>query len=211
MRVTELPIAGAYEFEPRSFPDERGRFTAPFQERPFVEALGHPLRLAQLNTSFSRAGVIRGVHFADVPPGQAKYVYCPRGALVDVIVDLRRGSPTFGRHTSVRLDDVSCRAVYLAEGLGHGFVALADETVMVYACSEAYNPTAEHALDPWDPELALPWTEFLDGREPIISAKDLEAPSLARHLAADTLPRYEDCLAWYDRTRASGTTAPGGH
>lgn len=191
VRVTELAIPGSFEFLPRTFPDDRGRFAAPFQEPAFEAAVGHGLRVAQVNTSVSRAGVIRGVHFANVPPGQAKYVYCPRGALVDVIVDLRVGSPDFGRHVAVRLDEDTCRAVYLPEGLGHAFVALAEDTTMVYLCTEGYNPTAEHGVNPMDPDLALPWTDLLDGREPILSDKDTTAPSLAQALSTDLLPRYQ--------------------
>ena len=132
-------------------------FAAPFQGAAFREALGFDLTVAQTNHSVSARGVIRGVHFADVPPGQAKYVYCPRGALLDVVVDVRVGSPTFGRFEAVELDGRSCRAVYLAEGLGHAFVALEDDTVMAYLCSTPYNPGAEHGVSPLDPALGLPW------------------------------------------------------
>ena len=121
--------------------------------------------------------MIRGVHFADVPPGQAKYVYCARGALLDVIVDLRVGSPTYGLVEAVELDAASSRAVYLAEGLGHAFVALDDDTAMTYLCSTGYRPGAEHGVHPLDPELDLPWPSGLD---PILSDKDAAAPSLAQ-------------------------------
>jgi len=140
VKAYELPIAGAWVFEPTVFPDQRGMFAAPFQGQVFREALGFDLTIAQTNHSVSARGVIRGVHFADVPPGQAKYVYCPRGALLDVVVDVRVGSPTFGRYEAVELDGRSCRAVYLAEGLGHAFVAREDETVMAYLCSTPYAP-----------------------------------------------------------------------
>ena len=126
MRVRELAVTGAFEFIPRSFPDSRGLFVAPYSEQVFVDAVGHPMRVAQANHSMSKRGVIRGVHFADVPPGQAKYVYCPRGALLDVIIDIRIGSPTFGTWDSVRCDDHEYRAVYLPEGVGHAFISLAE-------------------------------------------------------------------------------------
>src|SRR5436309_1844239 len=132
MQVRELDIAGSWEFTPPAFPDHRGMFAAPFQGEAFTAAVGYPLRLAQTNHSVSRRGTIRGVHFADVPPSQAKYVYCPSGALLDVVVDVRVGSPTFGEHEVVRLDAQDYHAVYLAEGLGHAFVALEDDTVMSY-------------------------------------------------------------------------------
>jgi epimerase EvaD len=198
MQVRELAVAEAFEFTPTSFPDHRGLFVAPFQEEAFVKAVGRPMPVGQTNHSVSRRGVIRGVHFADVPPGQAKYVYCPRGALLDVIVDLRVGSPTFGRWDSVRLDSVEFRAVYLAEGLGHAFVALEDDTVMSYLCSTGYNPGAEHGVNPLDPELDLPWPADL---EPVLSEKDTAAPSLAVARQEGLLPSYAECTAYYRKLR----------
>jgi epimerase EvaD len=194
MKVRELAVRDAYEFTPQQFPDHRGLFVAPFQEAALVEAVGHPLRLAQTNHSVSRRGTIRGVHFAHTPPGQAKYVYCPSGALLDVIVDLRVGSPTFGRWDAVRLDSVDFRAVYLAEGLGHAFVALEENTAMAYLCSTGYSPTREHGITPLDPELGLPWPTDL---EPVMSEKDTDAPTLAEARAAGLLPSYEACRAHY--------------
>ena len=194
MKATELTIAGAWVFEPQVFPDNRGRFTAPFQADVFGEALGFELHVAQVNHSVSARGVIRGVHFADVPPGQAKYVYCARGALLDVIVDIRVGSPTYGVVEAVELDAASSRAVYLAEGLGHAFVALADDTAMTYLCSTGYRPGAEHGIDPLDPELDLPWPS---GLEPILSDKDATAPTLAQARADGLLPSWDTCQARY--------------
>ena len=190
MKARELSIAGAWVFEPTVFPDPRGVFAAPFQGAVFREALGFDLTVAQTNHSVSARGVVRGVHFADVPPGQAKYVYCPRGALLDVVVDVRVGSPTYRAHEAVELDGRSCRAVYLAEGLGHAFVALEDDTVMAYLCSTPYNPKAEHGVSPLDPDLGLPWPA---GLEPVLSDKDRAAPTLAAARAAGVLPAWEAC------------------
>ena len=201
MQVRELTVADAFEFTPTSFPDHRGLFVAPFQREAFVKAVGHPLPVGQSNHSVSGRGVIRGVHFADVPPGQAKYVYCPKGALLDVIVDLRVGSPTFGTCDTVRLDAVDYRAVYLPEGLGHAFVALEDDTVMSYLCSTGYNPAAEHGINPLDPELGLNWPADL---EPVLSEKDVAAPGLAEAEAAGLLPSYAECVAFYERQRTGG-------
>ncbi|WP_214370338.1 dTDP-4-dehydrorhamnose 3,5-epimerase family protein [Pseudonocardia sp. H11422] len=198
MRVTELPIAGAWTFEPPVFPDARGVFAAPFQSTAFRSALGFDLTVAQTNHSMSARGVIRGVHFADTPPGQAKYVYCPRGALLDVIVDVRVGSPTFGCFEAVELDAASCRAVYLAEGLGHAFVALTDDTVMSYLCSTPYNPTGEHGVSPVDPELGLPWPSDV---VPVLSDKDAAAPTLAEAAERGLLPRWDACVEWYAELR----------
>ena len=200
MKARELSIAGAWVFEPAVFPDARGVFAAPYQAAVFREALGFDLTVAQTNHSVSARGVIRGVHFADVPPGQAKYVYCPRGALLDVVVDVRVGSPTFGAHEAVELDDRSCRAVYLAEGLGHAFLALADDTVMAYLCSTPYTPGAEHGIDPLDPALDLPWPA---GLEPLLSEKDAAAPTLSDAAASGLLPDVTDCTARYDQLRVT--------
>jgi dTDP-4-dehydrorhamnose 3,5-epimerase len=198
MQVRELDIAGSWEFTPPAFPDNRGLFAAPYQEQAFVDAVGHPLRLAQTNHSVSRRGTIRGVHFADVPPSQAKYVYCPSGALLDVIVDIRVGSPTFGRWTAVRLDSEKFNAVYVSEGLGHAFIALAENTAMSYMCSEGFNPSAEHGITPLDPALGLPWPADL---EHILSDKDRDAPTLAEAEASGLLPSYDDCVAYRDKLR----------
>jgi dTDP-4-dehydrorhamnose 3,5-epimerase len=200
VHARQLEITGAFEFTPTSFPDARGLFVAPFQEGPFAQATGQRLPLGQTNHSVSARNVIRGVHFADVPPGQAKYVYCPSGAVLDLVVDLRVGSPTFGRWDSVRLDSTEYRALYLAEGLGHAFVALADDTVMTYLCSTPYNPSAEHGINPFDPELGIPWDEYLDG-DPILSDKDRAAPSLAEARANGLLPHFDDCVKHYERQR----------
>ncbi|AHI01212.1 dTDP-4-dehydrorhamnose 3,5-epimerase [Kutzneria viridogrisea] len=196
MQARELTISGTWEFIPSQFPDRRGTFVAPFQEQVFLEALGHPLRVAQTNHSVSRKGTIRGVHFADVPPSQAKYVYCPRGALLDVIVDIRVGSPTFGHWEAVRLDSTEFRAVYMSEGLGHAFVALEEDTAMTYLCSEGYNPGAEHGISPLDADLNLPWPAELPQ---IVSDKDLAAPTLKEALAEGLLPNYADCMAYREK------------
>jgi dTDP-4-dehydrorhamnose 3,5-epimerase len=198
MEARELSIAGAWVFEPTVFPDRRGVFAAPYQAGVFREALGFDLAVAQTNHSVSARGVIRGVHFADTPPGQAKYVYCPRGALLDVVVDVRVGSPTFGTHEAVELDARSCRAVYLAEGLGHAFMALEDDTVMAYLCSTPYTPGAEHGISPLDPALALPWPA---GPAPLLSGKDAAAPTLAEGRDRGLLPTMAACQARYTALR----------
>jgi dTDP-4-dehydrorhamnose 3,5-epimerase len=182
-----LSIEGAWLFTPPRFDDERGLFVAPFQGAAFAGAVGGPMAVAQVNHSVSRRGVIRGVHFADVPPGQAKYVYCAHGALLDVVVDVRVGSPTFGGHQAVRLAATDYQAVYLAEGLGHAFCALEDDTVAVYLCSTPYNPAAERTVSPLDPALGLPWPTDL---EPVLSTKDAAAPGIVEAAEAGTLPRY---------------------
>ncbi|MDT0317192.1 dTDP-4-dehydrorhamnose 3,5-epimerase family protein [Streptomyces millisiae] len=188
-----LAIEGAWSTRPRIFPDGRGSFHEWFRGVDFREATGHDLGLAQANCSVSRRGTLRGIHFADVPPGQAKYVTCVRGAVLDVVVDVRTGSPTYRRWEAVRLDDETRDAVFLSEGLGHGFLALTDEATVVYLCSEGYAPRREHGIDPLDPELGIAWPE---GIEPLLSPKDASAPSLAEAERRGLLPSYERCAAF---------------
>ncbi|MFF5025136.1 dTDP-4-dehydrorhamnose 3,5-epimerase [Streptomyces collinus] len=197
--MRQLGIADAWVLEPKVFPDERGSFHEWYRGAEFREATGYDLTLAQANCSVSRRGVLRGVHFADVPPGQAKYVTCVRGAVLDVVVDVRVGSPTFGRWEAVRLDDDTRHAVFLAEGLGHAFMALTDDATVVYVCSAGYAPGREHGVHPLDPGLGIPWPE---GVEPVMSAKDAEAPTLAEAERSGLLPGYADCSAHYERLRS---------
>uniref|UniRef100_A0AAU2JRA0 dTDP-4-dehydrorhamnose 3,5-epimerase n=1 Tax=Streptomyces sp. NBC_00049 TaxID=2903617 RepID=A0AAU2JRA0_9ACTN len=200
MKFRELSIEGAWEITPVQHGDPRGLFMEWYRFDHLAEAVGHPLRLAQGNLSVSAKDVVRGIHFADVPPGQAKYVTCVRGAVLDVIVDLRVGSPTFGRYEFVRLDDVDRRAVYISEGLGHGFCALTDDATLSYMCSETFNPSAEHSVHPLDPDLAIDWPA---GSAAQLSARDAAAPSLADAIASGLLPDYEECLR-YRRTLHDG-------
>ncbi|GAB7182556.1 dTDP-4-dehydrorhamnose 3,5-epimerase [Kitasatospora sp. Ki12] len=190
MKFRELSIEGAWEITPQQHGDPRGLFMEWYRFDALAEVAGHPLRMAQANLSVSAKDVVRGIHFADVPPGQAKYVSCVRGAVLDVIVDIRVGSPTFGRWEFVRLDDVDRRSVYISEGLGHGFCALTDDATLSYVCSETYNPTGEHAVHPLDPDLAIEWPAEV----PQLSARDEAAPSLAQALETGLLPKYDECL-----------------
>jgi dTDP-4-dehydrorhamnose 3,5-epimerase len=189
--VKALGIDGAWVLEPTIFPDERGAVHEWFRGAAFRETTGHDLALAQANCSVSRRGVLRGIHFAEVPPGQAKHVTCIRGAVLDVVVDIRVGSPTFGQWDSVQLDDETGRAVYVSEGLGHGFVALTDATV-IYLCSAPYTPEREHGVDPFDPALGIAWPSDV---EPVLSPKDAAAPSLAEAQDRGLLPSYAACQA----------------
>ncbi|MFE0440665.1 dTDP-4-dehydrorhamnose 3,5-epimerase [Streptomyces nigra] len=193
-----LGIDGAWVLEPQLFEDDRGTFHEWYRGGEFREATGHDLALAQANCSVSRRGVLRGLHYADVPPGQAKYVTCVRGAVLDVVADIRVGSPTFGQWEAVRLDDDGRRAVFLAEGLGHGFMALTDDATVVYLCSTGYDPRREHTVDALDPLLGITWP---DGLTPVLSPKDARAPSLAEAREAGLLPSYEACRARYARAR----------
>lgn len=185
--MKRLSIDGALLYTPRIHSDARGDFLESFRAADLREALGHSIELAQVNCSVSRRGVLRGIHFADVPPGQAKYVMCVAGEVLDVVVDVRVGSPTFGRWEAVRLDDVSRQAIYLAEGLGHAFLALSASATVVYLCSTAYDPAREHGVHPLDPDLGIEWP--LDG-EPVLSPKDAAAPTLKEARDAGMLPSW---------------------
>lgn len=194
-----LSIPGAVEFTPAQHRDDRGVFLEHYRHEPLEAAIGHPFTVRQANTSLSRRGTVRGIHYALVPPGQAKYVSAARGAVLDYVIDLRTGSPTFGRWESVRLDDVDRRAVYLAEGLGHCFVALTEDAVVSYLVSQVYNPARELGISPTDPDIGL---EFpAEAGDPLLSAKDLNAPSLAQAVERGLLPSYEDCIAYEESLR----------
>ncbi|PSL58637.1 dTDP-4-dehydrorhamnose 3,5-epimerase [Saccharothrix carnea] len=197
MQVRELKISGAFEFTPSVFPDDRGLFVAPYQEAVFTEAVGHPLKVAQTNHSESKRGVVRGIHYADTPPGQSKYVHCPRGRMLDVVVDVRVGSPTFGEWDAVELSEEVFNSVYLPEGLGHALMALEDGTVASYLCSEGFNPKAERGLHPLS--MDLPWPADV---APVLSPKDAAAPTLDEARDAGLLPSYDECVAWYAKLRS---------
>jgi dTDP-4-dehydrorhamnose 3,5-epimerase len=195
----QLAVSGAWEFTPRQFGDPRGVFLEWFKAEVFEDVVGHPLDLQQANASVSAAGVVRGIHFADVPPGQAKYVTCVTGAVLDVVVDLRTGSPTFGQWDSVLLDDVDRRGVYLSEGLGHAFMSLEDGSTVVYLCSTGYSPGREHGIHPLDSDVAVTWpTTARDGSPltPQLSEKDLAAPTLQEALDQGLLPSHADVQAF---------------
>ncbi len=187
-----LEISGAWVVTPRVHTDARGSFLEWFRQADVQTGAGRRLAVAQANCSVSRRGVIRGVHFADVPPGQAKYVTCVSGAIIDVVADLRVGSPTFGRWAAVPLDCESRRCVFIAEGLGHALMALTDQATVMYLCSTPYRPAHEHGVHPLDRDLGISWPA---DAELILSEKDAAAPSLGEARLAGLLPDYGQCLA----------------
>ncbi|MGW5879068.1 dTDP-4-dehydrorhamnose 3,5-epimerase family protein [Nocardiopsis terrae] len=167
--------------------DARGRFVEGFHQERFAAVSGRLMTVRQVNYSVSRRGVVRGVHYFAGPGGQAKYVTCVSGEVLDVAVDLRAGSPTYGRWESVLMDASRPRAVHVPVGLGHAFVALSGEAVMLYLCDEPYVPGLERTVHPLDPELALPWPGGLDLT---LSERDRSAPSLEEARADGLLPPY---------------------
>lgn len=199
MEFRELSVAGAWEINPRQLGDPRGLFLEWFKQSRFGQVVGHNLELKQANLSVSAAGVVRGIHFSDVPPSQAKYVTCARGAVLDVVVDIRVGSPTFGQWDSVLLDDVDRRAIYLSEGLGHAFMSLEDGSTVMYLCSSEYAPGREHGIHPLDPDLGIAWpTAARDGRPlaPLLSDKDAAAPGITEGRRLGLLPQFEAVQAY---------------
>jgi dTDP-4-dehydrorhamnose 3,5-epimerase len=198
--MDSLDIDGAWVLTPRIHRDERGSFLEWFRDAEFHEDVGYRMDVAQANCSVSRRGVIRGIHFSDVPPGQAKYVTCASGAIIDVVVDLRVGSPGFGRWRAVRLDDTTRSAIFISEGLGHAFAALTDQATVLYLCSTPYAPGREHGVHPLDPDIGISWPAET---EPILSDKDASAPSLAEAKSAGLLPDYDKCRAYVADLRSS--------
>jgi epimerase EvaD len=193
MRLRKLAVTGAYEFTPTVYADDRGAFVSPLQGEVFHHAVGHrPFPLAQASLSRSRRGVVRGIHYCRTPPGLAQYVYCVRGRALDIAVDVRVGSPTFGEWDSVILDPVSFRASYLPIGVGHALVSLDEDTVVCYLLSGGYEPAHELFLNPLDPALGLP---IPAEPAPILSDRDRAAPTLAEAHSRNLLPRYGDCIA----------------
>jgi dTDP-4-dehydrorhamnose 3,5-epimerase len=200
--VQSLGIEGAWVYTPQVHTDDRGSFAEAFRGAEFAADLGYRLDVAQANCSVSRRGVIRGIHYADVPPGQAKYVTCMSGAILDVVVDLRAGSPSFGKWEAVRLEAATRNAVFIGEGLGHAFMALTDDATALYLCSTPYAPGREHGVHPLDPAIGIAWPAG-EGLAPVLSDKDAAAPTLAEALAAGQLPGYEECTAYVESLRGA--------
>ncbi|MGK2901441.1 MAG: dTDP-4-dehydrorhamnose 3,5-epimerase family protein [Mycobacterium sp.] len=197
MTSRELKVPGAWEITPTVHADARGEFFEWFTEPAFTAMTGHRFDMAQANCSVSAAGVLRGVHFAELPPSQAKYVSCLRGAVYDVVVDIRVGSPTFGQWDAVRLDGHSHNSVYLSEGLGHAFLALEADSTVMYLCSAGYAPQREHTI--LATSLGIDWPD----EHPLnLSERDAAAPTLEEVLVAGLLPTWADTRAFVEDLRA---------
>jgi dTDP-4-dehydrorhamnose 3,5-epimerase len=188
--LKSLSIDGCWISVPDIKQDSRGCFLEWYRRADFHEALGHDLGIAQASCSISRRGVVRGIHFASVPPGQAKHITCVGGAVLDVIVDLRVGSPTFGEWTSVCMNEDNRLAVFIEEGLGHGFMALSEYATMIYLASSPYTPGAEHGICPADPDLGICWPLR---SHVIMSDRDAAAQTLAEAQRSGILPDYITC------------------
>lgn len=187
MQIERTGVPGVVVLTPDKIVDDRGEFFEGLRTADLEAAAGRPFRPAQVNYSTSRRNTLRGIHGVTFPPGQAKLVSCVRGAARDVVVDLRLGSPTFGAHHSTRLDPSSARAVFVPEGVGHGFLTLADDTCICYVLSTEHVPGTQVDVDPFDPALGLPW----GATEPVhLSDKDRTAQSVAEAADAGLLTTW---------------------
>jgi NDP-hexose 3,5-(Or5-) epimerase len=187
MRIEETAIPGAFLITPDHLPDDRGSFYESLRCDELERSAGITFRPHQINYSVSKRHTLRGIHSVRIPPGQAKFVTCVRGVLRDIVVDLRIGSPTFGRHQVNELDADSGRSVYVPEGVGHGFLALTDDACICYVVSSTYVPGTQIDINPLDPDLGLPWN---CPETPLISEKDAKAPTVAEAVAAGILPVF---------------------
>jgi dTDP-4-dehydrorhamnose 3,5-epimerase len=177
MQSTPTGIEGVVVFEPKVFGDARGFFLESFRQQAFDAALGCHVEFVQDNHSRSPRGVLRGLHWQEPPHAQGKLVRVTRGAVFDVAVDIRRGSPTFGRWFGTELSDANHRQVWIAPGLAHGFLVTSDSADFLYKTTAYYAPEAERALRWDDPDVAIAWPDV--GNAPIVSTKDAAAASFA--------------------------------
>lgn len=173
MNVIKTDIEGVVVIEPRVFDDARGYFFESYSKRRFDEVV-RPIEFVQDNESMSTRGVIRGLHFQRPPFSQSKLVRCVRGAVLDVVVDIRRGSPTYGRHAAVELTGENRRQLFVPRGFAHGFAVLSDEAVFQYKCDNYYHPESEGGISIADRSLGIDWR--IDPAEAILSEKDLRNP-----------------------------------
>ena len=189
MDISPLRIKGAFFISNSKHEDSRGEFVEWFRSDTIEDQTGLVFRTMQANLSVSAAGSLRGIHYADVPPGQAKYITCVSGAILDYIVDIRAGSPTFGQWEAVSLTAENRNAVLIDVGLGHAFVALEPDTTVSYLVTDYFKPESEHAINPLDAELGL---EFpLPQRDLLVSSKDQAAPGFREALGSGSLPKWK--------------------
>jgi dTDP-4-dehydrorhamnose 3,5-epimerase len=192
MKTTALKISGSWQIEFQKFEDSRGYFYESFKEENFQKQIGRQLSIKQTNTSSSAKGSVRGIHYALVPPSQAKLVQCQRGSIKDYVIDIRVGSPTFGKFEEIELSESSPTAIFIEEGLAHAFVALENNTIVTYYVNEKFNPEREKGINPFDKTLNVQWPDL----ELILSEKDKSAISLDEAKSQEILPLFDECKAF---------------
>ena len=180
MEVIKTHIEGAFIIEPKVFKDARGYFFESFSQRDFdsqvAPLLGHSVQFVQDNESMSSYGVMRGLHFQRPPFTQSKLLRCVRGAVLDVAVDIRKGSPTYGQHVAVELTEDNHRQFFISKGFAHGFAVLSETAVFQYKCDEFYHPEADGGISILDESLGIDWKIPL--AEAVLSEKDTKHPLL---------------------------------
>ena len=181
MEIIQTDIEGVLIIEPRVFDDARGYFFESFSQREFDDKvapiLGHSVHFVQDNESMSSYGVMRGLHFQRPPFTQSTLVRCVKGAVLDIAVDIRKGSPTFGRHVAVELTEDNHRQFFVPRGFAHGFAVLSDTAIFQYKCDEFYHPEADGGISIQDPSLGIDWR--IPAEKAILSEKDTKHPTLA--------------------------------
>ena len=186
MKIEDLSIEGAFVIESPIHSDDRGFFREWFKGELIEKALGRNFAVAQANISTSSKGTLRGLHYSLAPNGQAKLITCVAGSVKDVIVDIRPDSKTFGEWIEVELIGNSGKAIYISEGLGHGFISLSDSSSVAYLLSTPYSPTEEFEINPLDPAIGINWGLLIS--ELKISNKDKNAPTLEERKKEGKLP-----------------------
>lgn len=187
MKIMQLEIDGAWLAEYPVWADQRGSFREWFTSADVFDATQIEFTVKQANISTSARGVVRGIHYSLALAGQAKWVTCVHGSIKDVIVDIRSESETFGKYVEVELTAGSGHAVLIGEGLGHGFVSLAEDSTVAYLVSSPFSPTEEFEINPLDPAIGIDWG--IPSDELILSAKDSAAPNLIQRLSEGKLPK----------------------
>ena len=189
MELTPLGIEGAWLAESPVWSDDRGFFREWFKREEILSKTGIDFSAQQANISVSNKGVIRGLHYSLAPQGQAKWVTCVRGSIIDVIVDIRPNSPTFKKIAYVSLNEEDGKSILIGSGLGHGFIAVVETNVISYLLSSPYSPELEHAINLMDPDLKINWhSELIMGTDLIMSERDLLSPTLQEQKTRNYLP-----------------------
>jgi dTDP-4-dehydrorhamnose 3,5-epimerase len=190
MPYSPMKVPGAWLFVPEIKTDFRGVFHEGFKKSQLLSETGYDFSVVQVNQSVSSRGVIRGIHWMDVPPGQAKHVSCLRGAIWDIVIDIRTGSPTFGQWDAAVISAENMNQVFLEPGLGHAFLALENDSVANYLCDQPFTPEIERVLNPLDPDLGIAFHELLGKKDFVLSKKDETAPNLKQLMLEDLLPQF---------------------